>query len=85
MGTLEKPMPTIGDNNISEESGDRAIAGLSMGGRQSIETGIVHLGYFEWIGAFSPAVSALFGEFEHGLTRACDSWTSSLAITMLRL
>jgi enterochelin esterase-like enzyme len=53
--------------NISEESRDRAIAGLSMGGRQSIETGIVHLGYFEWIGAFSPAVSALSGEFQNAL------------------
>jgi enterochelin esterase-like enzyme len=38
-----------------------------MGGRQSIETGIVHLGYFEWIGAFSPAVSALSGEFQNAL------------------
>ena len=27
-----------------------------MGGLQSIETGIVHLGYFDWIGAFSPGV-----------------------------
>ena len=27
-----------------------------MGGLQAIETGIVHLGYFSWIGAFSPAV-----------------------------
>ena len=29
--------------NISEESQERAIAGLSMGGLQSIETGIMHL------------------------------------------
>src|SRR6516164_7223169 len=42
--------------NISDEPRERAIAGLSMGGLQSIETGIVHLGYFRWIGAFSPGV-----------------------------
>lgn len=42
--------------NISKESRERAIAGLSMGGLQSIETGMVHLGYFSWIGAFSPTV-----------------------------
>jgi enterochelin esterase-like enzyme len=40
--------------NISDEPHERAIAGLSMGGLQAIETGIVHLGYFPWIGAFCP-------------------------------
>jgi enterochelin esterase-like enzyme len=44
--------------NISDEPRERAIAGLSMGGLQSIETGIMHLGYFRWIGAFSPGVRA---------------------------
>ena len=42
--------------NISEQSRERAIAGLSMGGLQALETGMVHRGYFDWIGAFSPAV-----------------------------
>jgi enterochelin esterase-like enzyme len=40
--------------NISHEPRERAITGFSMGGLQSIETGIVHLGYFSWVGAFSP-------------------------------
>jgi enterochelin esterase-like enzyme len=55
--------------NISDEPRERAIAGLSMGGLQSIETGIVHLGYFGWIGAFSPGViSAAFSdEFKNAL------------------
>ena len=41
-----------------------------MGGLQSIETGIVHLGYFRWIGAFSPGYmrpAALSEEFENAL------------------
>ena len=42
--------------NISDEPRERAIAGASMGGLQSMETGIVHLGYFSWIGVFSPPV-----------------------------
>jgi enterochelin esterase-like enzyme len=42
--------------NVSDDSRERAIAGLSMGGLQSTETGIVHLGYFSWIGAFSPTL-----------------------------
>ena len=55
--------------NISDEPRERAIAGLSMGGLQSIETGIVHLGYFRWIGAFSPGVrpAALSDEFKNAL------------------
>jgi enterochelin esterase-like enzyme len=54
---------------ISDEPRERAIAGLSMGGLQAIETGIVHLGYFGWIGAFSPAVipEALSDEFNNAL------------------
>src|SRR3984885_2041682 len=55
--------------NIRDESRDRAIAGLSMGGLQAIETGIVHLGYFRWIGGFSPGVrpAALSEEFKNAL------------------
>jgi enterochelin esterase-like enzyme len=54
---------------ISDEPKERAIAGLSMGGLQAIETGIVHLGYFSWIGAFSPGVisGALSDEFNSAL------------------
>jgi enterochelin esterase-like enzyme len=54
---------------ISDEPRERAIAGLSMGGLQAIETGIVHLGYFGWIGAFSPGVisEALSNEFNNAL------------------
>jgi enterochelin esterase-like enzyme len=54
---------------ISDVSRERAIAGLSMGGLQAIETGIVHLGYFRWIGAFSPGVrpAAFSGEFKNAL------------------
>ena len=58
--------------NVSAESRERAIAGLSMGGLQAIETGIVHLGYFDWIGAFSPGVlSHAFSEdFQNALKDA---------------
>lgn len=33
----------------------RAIAGLSMGGGQSLNIGLSHLDRFAWVGAFSPA------------------------------
>jgi enterochelin esterase-like enzyme len=34
---------------------NRALAGLSMGGGQSLNFGLAHLDMFAWIGAFSPA------------------------------
>src|ERR1700730_10186765 len=52
--------------NISDEPRERAIAGLAMGGLQSIDTGIVHLGYFCWIGVFSPGVM-FSDEFKNAL------------------
>jgi enterochelin esterase-like enzyme len=48
--------------NISNEPRERGIAGLSMGGLQAIGTGIGHLGYFCWIGAFSPVPLSMLGE-----------------------
>lgn len=38
---------------ISPERGQHAIAGLSMGGSQSVSTGLTNLDRFAWIGAFS--------------------------------
>jgi len=37
----------------SKDSGSRAIAGLSMGGTESLLTGLNNRDYFAWIGAFS--------------------------------
>jgi enterochelin esterase family protein len=58
--------------NMSAESRERAIAGLSLGGLQAIETGLVHLGYFDWIGGFSPAVlpPAFSEAFQNALKEA---------------
>ena len=41
---------------VSKEQKDRAIAGLSMGGGQSLTIGLGNLELFGWIGAFSSAV-----------------------------
>jgi enterochelin esterase-like enzyme len=37
----------------------RALAGLSMGGGQSLNFGLAHLDQFAWIGAFSPAPNTM--------------------------
>jgi enterochelin esterase-like enzyme len=41
---------------ISSQADDRAIAGLSMGGNQTLEIGLTHLDLFHYIGAFSPVI-----------------------------
>ncbi len=41
---------------ISTEQKDRAIAGLSMGGGQSLTIGLGNLDLFGWVGAFSSAI-----------------------------
>ena len=46
---------------VSPGKANRAIAGLSMGGGQSIHIGFSHLDLFSAIGAFSAAVP---GDFE---------------------
>lgn len=42
----------------------RAVAGLSMGGGQSLYAGLTHLDRFAWIGAFSSAVSMVDSDFD---------------------
>jgi enterochelin esterase-like enzyme len=41
---------------ISARADDRAIAGLSMGGNQTLIVGLNHLDTFHYVGAFSPVV-----------------------------
>ncbi len=53
---LEEVMPVVDKAyNVSSNREQRAIAGLSMGGAQSLYVGLNHLDKFAWIGAFSSA------------------------------
>lgn len=51
---LTEVMPQVEDEyRITKDRNARAIAGLSMGGSESLLTGLNHLDKFSWIGAFS--------------------------------
>ncbi|OHB78363.1 MAG: hypothetical protein A2Z25_11230 [Planctomycetes bacterium RBG_16_55_9] len=53
----EDVIPYVQTNyRASTDQKDRAIAGLSMGGGQSLTIGLGHLELFGWVGAFSSAV-----------------------------
>jgi enterochelin esterase-like enzyme len=44
---------------VAADRDHRALAGLSMGGGQSLNIGLAHLDTFAWVGAFSPAPNTL--------------------------
>jgi enterochelin esterase family protein len=51
---LTEVMPKVeGEYRITKDRNSRAIAGLSMGGSESLLTGLNNLDKFAWIGAFS--------------------------------
>src|SRR5437667_5495860 len=51
---LNEVMPRVeGEYKITKDRSARAIAGLSMGGSESLLTGLNNLDKFAWIGAFS--------------------------------
>ncbi|MDQ2834249.1 MAG: alpha/beta hydrolase-fold protein [Acidobacteriota bacterium] len=57
---LTEVLPRVeAEYHVSRDREDRAIAGLSMGGLESLETGLTHTGQFAWIGGFSSAVHNL--------------------------
>jgi enterochelin esterase-like enzyme len=54
---LEDIIPFVESHYRAAKTADRrAIAGLSMGGGQSLTTGLGHLERFHWVGAFSSAI-----------------------------
>jgi len=53
---LDEVIPTIEARySVLANRENRALAGLSMGGGQSLNFGLTHLETFAWVGAFSPA------------------------------
>lgn len=54
---FEDALPLVESHyRVARERDRRALAGLSMGGWQSLSTGLNHLERFAWIGSFSGAV-----------------------------
>jgi enterochelin esterase family protein len=57
---LNEVMPRVeADYNVSRQQKDRAIAGLSMGGAQTMSIGLGHPERFAYIGGISPALVML--------------------------
>jgi enterochelin esterase family protein len=71
-------MPLVeGAYNVSRDRQGRAITGLSMGGLESLDTGLHNPEKFAWIGGFSSAVHNL--DYEHQLA-TLDPKTADLKL-----
>jgi enterochelin esterase-like enzyme len=64
---------------ISARADDRAIAGLSMGGNQTLQVGLTHLDTFHYIGAFSPVVMNAADDYKDALGDARCSTPSRIS------
>jgi enterochelin esterase family protein len=57
---LTEVMPQVESAyNVSRKREGRAITGLSMGGLESLTTGLMHSDKFAWVGGFSSAIHNL--------------------------
>lgn len=83
---LTEVMPRVeGEYRVTKDRNARAIAGLSMGGSESLLTGLNNLDKFAWVGAFSsggipedvqkdfPALDATANQQLHLLWIACGT------------
>jgi enterochelin esterase-like enzyme len=60
---LEDVMPFVEANyRVKTEAADRAIAGLSMGGGQSLTIGLNHLDKFAWVAGVSSAIASFLDD-----------------------
>ena len=67
---VEEVMPEVEKTyNVTKDRTQRAIAGLSMGGGQSLSIGFNHLELFSAIGAFSAAIPEKFESRLGGLEK----------------
>jgi enterochelin esterase-like enzyme len=74
---LNEVLPQVESNyNARRDREGRAIAGLSMGGLESLVVGLNHPDKFAWIGGFSSALSFLDDQLSEQLFPNLDSGTS---------
>ena len=68
---VEDIMPYIESHyRVASGRGNRAIAGLSMGGNQTLAVGIPHLDKFAYLGVYSSGLIGAFGSSRPGATNA---------------
>lgn len=83
---INEVIPFVESNyNVLTDSENRAIAGFSLGGRQTLACGLSNIDKFKWVCAFAPAI---FGQeyqqnFENGTYAPLDKVKSTLKLFWL--
>lgn len=83
---LNDVIPYVESNfKVKTDADNRAIAGFSLGGRQTLATGFGNPDKFHWVAAFAPAI---FGEeyntnFDNGTYASPETLKSSLKLMQL--
>ena len=81
---LEDVIPAIESRYSAQADREhRALAGLSMGGGQSLNFGLAHLDTFAWVGGFSSAPNTKAARATPSRSRA-ERQTTEAAVALLR-
>lgn len=69
--------------NVGKAKKYRAVAGLSMGGAQTLDAGLNHPDVFDYVGSFSPAVILLDPDYEKAFPGLNESVNKKLKLVWI--
>jgi enterochelin esterase-like enzyme len=83
---LTEVIPMVeGLYNVGKTKRYRAVAGLSMGGGQSLDVGFNHADMFDYMGAFSPAVILLDPDWDKAFPNLNESVNKKLKLAWIAI
>ncbi|WP_316741309.1 alpha/beta hydrolase-fold protein [Pedobacter antarcticus] len=84
--TLKEVIPMVeGFYNAGKTKKYRAVAGLSMGGGQSLDIGLNHPDVFDYVGGFSPAVILLDPDYTKAFPKLDESINQKLKLIWIAI
>lgn len=83
---LKEVIPMVeGLYNVGKTKKYRAVAGLSMGGAQSLDAGLNHADVFDYVGSFSPAVILLDPDYNKAFPELNASINTKLKLVWIAI
>ncbi len=83
---LNEVIPMVeGLYNVGKTKNYRAVAGLSMGGAQSLDAGFNHADMFDYMGSFSPAVILLDADWDKAFPNLNESVNKKLKLAWIAI
>jgi len=83
---LKEAIPMVeGLYNVGKTKKYRAVAGLSMGGGQSLDAGLNNPDLFDYVGGFSPAIILLDPDLDKAFPKLDDSINKKLKLVWIAI